>query len=168
MAAVNWDLPSTGLVSDASPSLLLDNDKGPALQATARGIALDAASKDAEALRARTAKTVAANIRSDESIGMTSFGPKASGVVGVNQAATIAVAGVNLVDPKKPLDSLDGIGVAGISGRAAAYGVVGATFGIRSTGVLGMAENGGVGVRGSGAQAACKASRATTMASLAQ
>jgi len=152
MSAVNWDQPSTGLVSDASPSLTLDNDKGGALKATSPGIALDAVSKDAEALRARTAKTVAANIRSDEAVATTSFGPRSSGLIGVNEAPTAAVAGVNLVDPKKPVDSRDGIGVAGISNRAVAYGVVGTTFGIRSTGVLGVAGNGGVGVRGSGAQ----------------
>ena len=152
MAAVNWDLPSTGLVSDPSPSLELSNDKAVALRASSRGIALDAVSKNAEALRAHTAKTVAANMRSDEFIGSTSFGPKVTGSVGVNESASIAAAGVNLVDPKQPKDSLDGIGVAGISNRAAASGVVGATLGIRSTGVLGQALNGGVGVRGSGAE----------------
>lgn len=152
MAAVNWNLPSTGFVSDPSPSLDLANDTAVALRAFSAGVALDAVSKSAEALRARARKTVAANMRSDEFIGSTSYGPKATGSVGVNESATIAAAGVNLVDPKKSLDSLDGIGVAGISNRIAATGVVGATLGIRSTGVLGEALNGGVGVRGSGAQ----------------
>ena len=53
MTAVNWDLPSTGFVSDPSPSLDLTNDKAVALRATSLGIALDAVSKNAEALRAR-------------------------------------------------------------------------------------------------------------------
>ena len=152
MAAVNWNQPSTGFVSDPAPSLDLGNDKAVALRATSLGIALDAVSKNAEALRARTQKTVAANMRSDESIGSTSFGPNATGSIGVNESAGIAAAGLNLVDSKNPLASLDGIGVAGISNRMAATGVVGATLGIRSTGVLGEALKGGVGVRGSGAQ----------------
>ena len=133
MPAVNWDQPSTGLVSDAAPSLLLTNKKG-------------------EALDARSRDAVAARIRSDEFIGTISYGPRATGAIGVNEAAAVAVAGVNLVDPAKPVDSRDGIGVAGISNRAVGYGVVGTTFGIRSTGVFGNAEGGGVGVRGTGSQ----------------
>jgi hypothetical protein len=39
-------------------------------------VAIDASSKEAEALRARTGKTVAANIRSDEFIGTISYGPR--------------------------------------------------------------------------------------------
>ncbi len=152
MPAVNWDQPSTGLVSDAAPSLLLKNDKGGALNARSRDVAIDAASKEAEALRARTGKTVTANIRSDEFIGTISYGPKATGAIGVNEAAAVALGGVNLVDPAKPVDSRDGIGVAGISNRAVGYGVVGTTFGIRSVGVLGDAAAGGVGVRGTGSQ----------------
>lgn len=152
MPAVNWDQPSTGLVSDAAPSLLLKNDKGEALNARSSGVAIDAASKEAEALRAQSGKAVAARIRSEEFIGTISYGPRATGAIGVNEAAAVAVAGVNLVDPAKPADSRDGIGVAGISNRAVGYGVVGTTFGIRSTGVLGNAEGGGVGVRGTGSQ----------------
>jgi hypothetical protein len=150
MPAVNWDQPSTGLVSDGSPSLTLDNAKGGALQASSRGVALDAVSKDAEALRARTGKTLTARITSEEFIAAMAFAPKATGVIGVNQSATVAVAGVNLVDPAKPVDSRDGIGVAGISNRFVGFGVVGATFGPRSTGVWGNAQAGGVGVRGTG------------------
>ena len=152
MAAVNWDQPSTGLVSDAAPALLLENDKGEAVNARSRDVAIDAESKEAEALRARTVKTLAAHIRSEEFIGAISYGPKATGAIGVNEAATVALGGVNLVDPAKPADSRDGIGVAGLSNRAVAYGVVGATFGVRSTGVLGNALGGGVGVRGIGSQ----------------
>ena len=158
MPAVSWDQPSTGLVSNAAPALLLENDKGEALHARSRDVAIDASSKEAEALRARTGKTVAANIRSDEFIGTISYGPKATGAIGVNEAAAVALAGVNLVDPAKPVDSRDGIGVAGLSNRAVGYGVVGATFGIRSTGVLGHAQGGGVGVRGIGSQAGVEAS----------
>jgi hypothetical protein len=147
---VNWDAPSTGLVSDANPSLLLENDKDGALQAKSRGIALDAVSGDAEALRAQTRKTLAARITSDESIAALALATKATAVIGVNESPYVAVGGVNLVDPKMPLDSLHGIGVAGISARIAAYGVVGATYGPRSTGVWGDAPGGGVGVRGTG------------------
>lgn len=157
MAAVNWDQPSTGLVSDAAPSLLLENDKGGAVDARAREIAVDALSKEAEALRARTGKTVAARIRSEESIGTISYGPRATGAIGVNEAPAVAVAGVNLVDPAKPADSRDGVGVAGLSNRAVGFGVVGMTFGIRSTGVLGQAQGGGVGVRGIGPQGGVEA-----------
>jgi len=102
MPAVSWDQPSTGLVSNAAPALLLENDKGEALHARSRDVAIDASSKEAEALRARTGKTVAANIRSDEFIGTISYGPKATGAIGVNEAAAVALAGVNLVDPAKP------------------------------------------------------------------
>lgn len=86
MAAVNWNLPSTGFVSDPSPSLDLANDTAVALRAFSAGVALDAVSKSAEALRARARKTVAANMRSDEFIGSTSYGPKATGSVGVNES----------------------------------------------------------------------------------
>ena len=160
MPAVNWDQPSTGLVSDAAPSLQLENDKGGALQARSREVAVDAESKDAEALRARTGNTLAAHIRSEEFVGAIAFGPRATGAIGVNEAAAVAVGGVNLVDPAQPVDSLDGIGVAGISNRQAAYGVVGATLGIRSTGVLGHAQGGGVGVRGIGPQGGVEGSSA--------
>ena len=152
MPAVNWDQPSTGLVSDPAPSLRLENDKDGALRARSRGVAIDARSKEAEALLARTGDTVAARIRSEASIGTISYGPKATGAIGVNEAPAVAVAGVNLVDPAQPADSRDGVGVAGLSNRAVGYGVVGMTFGIRSTGVLGHAQGGGVGVRGIGPQ----------------
>src|SRR5436190_4328224 len=152
MSAVNWNQPSTGLVADPAPSLVLENDKGEALVARSRDVAVDAVSKEAEALRARTGKTVAASIRSDEFIGTISYGPRATGAIGVNEAAAVALAGVNLVDPAKPADSRDGVGVAGLSNRAVGYGVIGETFGIRSTGVLGNAAGGGVGVRGIGSQ----------------
>jgi hypothetical protein len=152
MPAVNWDQPSTGLVSDPAPSLVLKNDKGEALNARSRDVAVDARSKEAEALLALTGDTVAARIRSEQSIGTISYGPRATGAIGVNEAPAVAVAGVNLVDPAKPVDSRDGVGVAGLSNRAIAYGVVGMTFGVRSTGVLGNAQGGGVGVRGLGPQ----------------
>ena len=160
MPAVNWDQPSTGLVSDAAPSLQLENDKGGALQARSREVAVDAESKEAEALRARTGNTLAAHIRSEEFVGAIAFGPRATGAIGVNEAAAVAVGGVNLVDPAQPVDSLDGIGVAGISNRQAAYGVVGATLGVRSTGVLGHAQGGGVGVRGIGPKGGVEGSSA--------
>jgi len=152
MAAVNWDQPSQGDVIDPSPSLELGNKKGGALLARSRGVALDASSDKAEALIARTQATVAATIRSESFIGMTCFGPKATASIGANQSELVAVAGVNLVDPAKPNDSLHGIGVAGISNRLAGQGVVGATLGFRSIGVLGEALGGGVGVRGTGSQ----------------
>ncbi|MFO1310670.1 MAG: hypothetical protein U1F41_01255 [Burkholderiales bacterium] len=153
MSAVNWDQPSTGLVSDPNPSLELANDKGGALRAKSEGVTIEARSIAAEALVARTRKTVTARITSDESIAAFCNAPKATALLGGNEAETVAVAGVNLPDPKKPVDSMGGIGVAGLSTRFAAVGVMGATFGPRSTGVWGDARGGGVGVRGTGPNA---------------
>lgn len=153
MPAVNWDQPSTGLISDPNPSLQLANDKGGALQAKSEGVTLDARSNAAEALVARTKKTVTARITSDQSFAAFCRAPKATAAIGVNEAETVAVGGVNLPDPAKPVDSLGGIGVAGLSTRIAAVGVLGATFGPRSTGVWGDARGGGVGVRGTGPNA---------------
>jgi hypothetical protein len=150
MPAVNWDQPSTGLVSDPNHSLVLANDVGPALAAKAEGVAIEAISKADSALVAATRKTVTAKITSDESVAALCRAPKSSALIGSNEAAAIAVAGVNLPDPAQPQDSPGGIGVAGLSARFAAFGVVGATFGPRSTGVWGDARGGGVGVRGTG------------------
>ncbi len=153
MAVVNWDQPSTGLVSDPKPSLELANDKGGALAAKSEGVTVDARSNAAEALVARTKKTVTARITSDQSFALFCRAPKATAALGANESNAVAVGGVNLPDPALPVDSVGGIGVAGLSTRFAAVGVVGMTFGPRSTGVWGDAHGGGVGVRGTGPNA---------------
>jgi hypothetical protein len=153
MPAVNWDQPSTGSVSDPNPALALKNDKGGALWAKSEGVTIEADSQAAEALVARTKKTLTARIRSDESFAVLCTAPKATAAIGVNQSRSIAVGGVNLADPAAPPNTPGGIGVAGMSTAFAAFGVVGVTFGGRSTGVWGDARGGGVGVLGSGSNA---------------
>jgi hypothetical protein len=148
MPAVNWDQPSHGGVSDPQPALELKNDQGGALVARSEAAAVDAESASNVALRARTETTLTASLRSEQNAALLAAAPQSIAAMGVNQAAQITVAGVNLSDPANP-SGQDGIGVAGITSRFAATGVAGAALGPRSVGVFGRADS-GVGVHGVG------------------
>jgi hypothetical protein len=154
MPAVNWDQPSTGLVSDPNPSLVLENDKGGALVASSEQTAVEAESNAGLALNAHTKSTLTARIQSESSAGMLVLAPKSIAALGANQAGVVAVGGLSAVDPAipNPTQNQDGIGVAGLTNRFAATGVAGVALGPRSYGVRGEAES-GTGVRGIGTQA---------------
>jgi len=100
MPAVNWDQPSDGSVSDPAPSLLLRNDKGGALMARSRGDAVDATSKGAHAINARTRKTLTARVESAEFVALLARAPMSTAAIGGNEVGLVAVAGVNL--PRRP------------------------------------------------------------------
>ncbi len=128
MTAVNWTDPSEGHVSDPKPALELINNKGGALTATSRGIAIFAMAPHSIA--------VAAGNR-------TGLGP--------------AVGGAAIQDPAASTN-FGGTGVLGVTDRFAATGVLGVAFHERSVGVRGEAENSGVGVVGVGSTAGVEGS----------
>lgn len=154
MPAVNWDQPSSGLVSDPKPSLVLKNDKNGALFATAEQTGVEAESNNGLALHAHTKSTTTALVASENGAGALVAAPKSIALLGANQSANIAVGGLNAVDPAnpQPTQNPDGIGVAGVTNRFAATGVAGVALGSRSYGVRGEAAS-GTGVRGIGTQA---------------
>jgi hypothetical protein len=122
MTAVNWNDPSTGLVNDPKPSLTLRNNKGGALVAKSRGIAMFAIS------------------------------PGTTGLIAGNRNGLVpAAGGASVVDPAAP-NSLGGIGVLGATNRLAAIGTAGIGLGQRCVGVLGEALDSGIGIVGRGSQ----------------
>lgn len=154
MPAVHWDQPSTGLVNDPNPSLVLKNDKGGALVATSEQTGVEAESNAGLALHAHTKSTLTARIQSEDASGLVVLAPKSIAALGANQTGAVAVAGFSSVDPAipNPTQNQDGIGVAGLTNRFAATGVAGVALGPRSYGVRGEAQS-GTGVRGIGTQA---------------
>lgn len=132
MPAVNWDEPSSGLVSDAAPSLTLKNDQGPVLDAVA-------------------ATGPAARIGSSDSIGVTAQAPLSTAVLGTNRANAVAMIGGSLSNPNlPPLQNMGGVGAAGLTNRFDSLGVAGIATGPRSVGVRGEATTSGTGVIGKG------------------
>lgn len=121
MASVNWDEPSSGLVSDANPALALQNDKGKALTAASADVAV------------------------------FGVAPATMAVIGANRAASAATVGVSLIDPAIPdvNQNKEGVGVLGATDRSESVGASGLAIGPRSLGVLGQALS-GTGVRGLG------------------
>lgn len=79
-------------------------------------MAVDAASKEAEALRAHSDKAVANRIRSDEFIGTISYGPRATGAIGVNYGVVGKTLGILWIGV---LDNAQGDGVDGILFKSA-------------------------------------------------
>ena len=135
MPAVNWDQPSSGLVSDPAPSLTLRNDQG-------------------LGLRTLAAMAPAGLFRSDEFVGVIAQAPLSTAVLGANRANAVAIAGGSMSDPNlPPQQSSGGIGVAGITDRFDALGVAGIALGPRSVGVRGSAVISGTGVIGTGTNA---------------
>jgi hypothetical protein len=151
MPAVNWDQPSEGAVSDPLPALNLKNDQGGALVARSESIAVEAESSSNVALRAHTETTLTASLESDQHAALLALAPASVASMAANNAGAIAAAGLNLTDPNIPniVNNPDGIGVAGLTTRFRATGVVGGALGPRSVGVFGRADS-GTGVRGVG------------------
>ena len=102
MPAVNWDQPSSGVVSDTQPALILRNDTDVALVAQSTGLTMSAESTVAEAVFA--------------------YSPKASGVVSATEnGVQPAMVGAALPDPTLPNKS-KGIGALGVTSRLDAVG----------------------------------------------
>jgi len=132
MPAVNWDQPSSGLVSDTAPSLTLKNDQGLALSAEA-------------------ATMPAAGFVSGTSIGVIAQAPLSTAVMGLNRDNAVATIGACGSDPNlPPIQNSGGVGVLGLTDRFDALGVAGIAEGPRSVGVHGEATVGGTGVIGRG------------------
>jgi hypothetical protein len=150
MPAVNWDQPSTGIVNDVKPSLRLANKTGRALIAQSVNVAVEAISRDHQAVIALTDTAVTGEFFSVHSSALFGDAPNAIGVIGGNQNGKLpAVGGASLKDPSTTTNT-GGFGVLGASDRFAATGVAGVTLGPRSVGVAGRAQGGGVGVSGVG------------------
>ena len=103
------------------------------------------------ALRAHTETTLTASLESDQHAALLAHAPTNVASMAANNAGAIAAAGLNLTDPNIPniVNNPDGVGVAGLTARFRATGVVGAALGPRSVGVFGRADS-GIGVRGVG------------------
>src|SRR5262245_13708604 len=151
MAEVNWDEPSTGIVNDTKPALILKNHTGGALSAGGDGVAIAAKSAADEAVVADTDQTLTGRFTSDKSVALLGFAPRRIGIIGANQAGSAAVAGASITDPALPsvMQNPDGIGVVGVTNRLNAIGAAGIASGPRSIGVLGHADS-GLGVQGVG------------------
>src|SRR5262245_19790329 len=102
MAAVNWNQPSAGVVTDPLPSLMLKNAQGGALEARSNGTTVAARSQTSMAVDARTKTTLTGKFESDQFVGLLARAPRSVAVIGGNESRVPAVGGVNLPDPAIP------------------------------------------------------------------